>query len=409
MAKKAFLNIRGLMQVREMPIQPLKGHDLSVLPSIANAFLLLQDNEVVNFGSMQQLDERELNGYDLHDASERFIFPAFCDAHTHAVFAQYREAEFVDKLNGLSYQEIAAKGGGILSSARKVQETSEEGLFLQSMETVKHIIAGGTGSLEIKSGYGLTLENELKMLRVIRRIKKQVDIPIKATFLAAHAIPAEFQGQKELFMEALLNEWIPKVLEEKLADYIDVFCETGYFDVNDIAQIGKAIRGSALQLKAHVNQFSAFGGVQEAVRQEAVTVDHLEVMNEEDFEALASSKTLATLLPACSFYLGIPFAPARKLCQRGVPFAIASDFNPGSSPTHNLFLVWSLACLNMKLTPEEAFNAMTVNGAFAMGINASHGAIFRGYKGKFILTNKAPSFAYFPYAFGTNHVYQILN
>ncbi|NBX37800.1 MAG: imidazolonepropionase [Flavobacteriia bacterium] len=409
MRKTAVLNIKELLQVRSLPAKPLTGSELSKVPALKNAYLLLHNKEVVDFGEMASLKEFELEGYETLDAADRFVFPAFCDSHTHSVFAAPREQELVDKINGLTYQEIAAKGGGILNSAKKVQEMSEEALFRISLERVKQMIAGGTGALEIKSGYGLTLENELKMLRVIQRIKAQVDIPIKATFLAAHALPVEFQGNKEGFMNEVLQRWIPRVLQEGLADYIDLFCEAGYFDAEDIRLTAHAIQGTSIKLKVHVNQFTVLNGIEVAVQHEAISVDHLEVLEKEDLAALKSGTTVATLLPACSFYLNIPFSPARDLIKEGIPIALASDFNPGSSPTSNLFFVWSLACVKMKLTPEEAFNALTINGAFAMGLQKTHGAIFKGYQGKLILTAKAPSLAYFPYAFGATHIHEILN
>jgi len=409
MRKTAVLNIKELLQVRSLPAKPLTGSELSKVPALKNAYLLLHNKEVVDFGEMASLKEFELEGYETLDATDRFVFPAFCDSHTHSVFAAPREQELVDKINGLTYQEIAAKGGGILNSAQRIQETSEEELFSMSLHRVKEIIGGGTGALEIKSGYGLTLENELKMLRVIQRIKATVEIPIKATFLAAHALPVAYKNRKEAFIQQVVDYWIPKVAEEGLADYVDLFCETGYFDVSDISAIAKALENTTMHLKVHVNQFNTVGGIDAAVRHNSMSVDHLEVMSEEDFIVLKDSETMATLLPACSFYLGIPYAPAKELHKHGIPLALASDFNPGSSPSHNLFFVWSLACLKMKLTPEEAFNALTINGAFAMGLQKTHGAIFKGYQGKLILTAKAPSLAYFPYAFGATHIHEILN
>jgi imidazolonepropionase len=409
MNKKVLLNIQELLQVRQMPAKPLIGEEFGKIPKITNAFLVLSDNEVKSFGEMSELSPEVLQDSEVIDASGRFVLPAFCDSHTHAVFASPREAELVDKINGLTYQEISAKGGGILNSAKKVQAMSEEELFHISLERVKQIIAGGTGALEIKSGYGITLNDELKMLRVIQRIKAQVDIPIKATFLAAHAIPFEFQGNKAGFMKEVVNRWIPRVLEDGLADYIDLFCEVGYFDSVDIQLIAHAIRGTSIKLKVHVNQFTAIQGIEAAVKNKAITVDHLEVMDHQDLVALKTGETIATVLPACSFYLNIPFSPVKELIKEGIPLALASDYNPGSSPTSNLFFVWSLACIKMKLTPEQALNALTVNSAFAMGLEASHGALFTGYKGKILVTEKAPSLAYFPYAFGTNHIHQILN
>ncbi len=404
-----YINIKELVQVRTLPPSPLTGIEFQEVPSISNAFLVIENNTVVDYGNMDSYNPSFDHSHELIDMSGRFVLPAFCDSHTHAVFARPRETEFVDKIKGLSYQEIAAKGGGILNSARHVQALSEDELFEISLSRVQALIAGGTGALEIKSGYGLTLSDELKMLRVIKRIKAKVDIPIKTTFLAAHALPEEFRSNKQGFIEVVVNQWIPAVVSEGLADYIDLFCETGYFDAIDVELIAQAIQGTSLKLKVHVNQFTAIGGIQEAVKNEAVSVDHLEILDSNDLEALKLGKTIATLLPACSFYLNIPFSPARDLIAEGIPIALASDFNPGSSPTSNLFFIWALACIKMKLTPEEAFNALTINGAFAMGLETTHGAIFKGYKGKLIATNQVPSFAYFPYAFASPHVYNILN
>lgn len=409
MNKIVLLNIQELLQVRQMPTQPLRGEEFTKLPKITNAYLVLCDNQVERFGEMSELNPDVLRDSEVIDATGRLVFPAFCDSHTHAVFASPRESELVDKIKGLSYQEIAASGGGILNSAKKVQQMSEEELFLHSLEKVEQIIQGGTGALEIKSGYGLTLKDELKMLRVISRLKAHVDIPIKATFLAAHAIPAEFERDKEAFMDEVVHRWIPKVLEEGLADYVDLFCETGYFDAGDVQAVAQAIQGTPLKLKVHVNQFTAIQGIEAAVKNKAITVDHLEVLDHQDLVALKSGETIATVLPACSFYLNIPFSPVKELIKEGIPISLASDFNPGSSPSSNMFFIWSLACIKMKLTPEQALNALTVNSAFAMGLEATHGAIFKGYRGKIIVTNKVPSLAYLPYAFGTNHIYQILN
>jgi imidazolonepropionase len=409
MTKQVYINIKELVQVRPLPMIPLTGTEFQKVPSIPNAFLVIEDNTVLDFGNMDSFDQDLYQPVDIIDMSGRFVLPAFCDSHTHAVFARPRETEFVDKIKGLSYQEIAAKGGGILNSARHVQALSEEELFEISLPRVQALVAGGTGALEIKSGYGLTLSDELKMLRVIKRIKAHLDIPIKTTFLAAHALPDEYRSNKQGFIQAVVNQWIPKVISEGLADYIDLFCETGYFDAVDIELIASAVQGTRLKLKVHVNQFTSIGGIAEAVKNNALSVDHLEVLDVKDIVALKSGKTIATLLPACSFYLNIPFSPARDLIKEGIPIALASDFNPGSSPTSNLFFVWSLACIKMKLTPEEAFNALTINGAFAMGLETTHGAIFKGYKGKLIATNQAPSFAFFPYAFASPHVHNILN
>lgn len=409
MTKQVYINIKELVQVRPLPTTPLTGSEFQHVPTISHAFLVIEHNTVVDFGKMESFDHGLYDPQDLIDVSGRFIFPAFCDSHTHTVFAMPRETEFVDKIKGLSYQEIAARGGGILNSAKHVQALSEDELFEMSLPRVKALIAGGTGALEIKSGYGLTLLDEMKMLRVIKRIKAKVDIPIKSTLLAAHALPNEYKSNKQGFIQAVLDQWIPRVISEGLADYIDIFCETGYFNATDLELIAHAIEGSKMKLKVHVNQFTAIGGIQVAVKNEAVSVDHLEILDPKDLEALKSGKTIATLLPACSFYLNIPFSPARDLINEGIPIALASDFNPGSSPTSNLFFVWSLACIKMKMTPEEALNALTINAAFAMGLESTHGTIYKGYKGKLIITNISPSLPFFPYSFASNHVFRMIN
>ena len=409
MKQQVIIHIKELLQVRSLPSAPLKGNALKTIPKIEDAYLILEDNTVVDFGAMEDFNAEAWTHAERIDAKDRFVLPAFCDSHTHAVFAAYREHEFRDRIQGLSYQEIASKGGGILNSALKISSMSEAELLERSLERVLSMQKSGTGALEIKSGYGLDLANELKLLRVIQQIKSKVDIPVKSTFLAAHALPSAYKNDKDAYVDMIVKEWVPEVVRENLADFVDIFVETGYFDIEDLEKIHDAVSNSGLKLKVHANQFSAFGAVPKACALNALSVDHLEVMEKRDFQALKDSSTMATLLPACSFYLKIPYAPARTLCEWDIPIALASDFNPGSSPTHNLFFIWSLACIHMNLTPEEALNALTINAAFAMGIQDTHGAIFKGYRGKLILTEKAPSIAYFPYAFGDNHLFKMLN
>ncbi|NBY39930.1 MAG: imidazolonepropionase [Flavobacteriia bacterium] len=410
MSRRIYVNIKGLVQVQNLPEKPLKGKEMARVPMIENAFLVLENDAVVDFGPMGKSPSLLAETKDeIIDLEGRFVLPAFCDSHTHAVFAAPRESEFVDKINGLSYEEIAKRGGGILNSAKKVDEISESALFEIAKIKIEKIIQSGTGAVEIKSGYGLNLENELKILRVIRRLKNEFNIPIRSTFLAAHALPLEFKTQKEQYINRVVNEWIPKVAQEKLADYVDVFCETGYFSTQDMDRIFEAAIQVGMLPKAHVNQFNVLGGVTTAIQRRAVSVDHLEYLLDEDIEALSSGNTMPTFLPGCSFYLGLPYGDARALITEGLPVCLASDFNPGSSPNYNMFFIWSLACIKMKLSPEEAYNAMTINAAFAMGVEKTHGSIFKGYKGKLIVTPPAPSFAYFPYAFGENHVECILN
>ena len=400
--QQVIIHIKELLQVRPSPSEPISGKALKTIPKIEDAYLVLKDNTVVDFGTMLDFHSNTWPNAERIDASGRFVLPAFCDSHTHAVFAAYREHEFRDRIQGLSYQEIANKGGGILNSALKINDMSEEELLESSLERVGAMQQSGTGALEIKSGYGLDLKNELKILRVIQQIKSKVEIPIKSTFLAAHAIPSEYKNNKDAYVDAIVKEWIPEVIRENLADFADIFVESGYFDIKDLEKIHDAISHSAMKLKV-------LGAVPKACALKAISVDHLELMEKPDFEALSDSNTIATLLPACSFYLKLPYAPERQLCDWDIPIALASDFNPGSSPTYNLFFIWSLACIQMNLTPEEALNALTINAAFAMGIQDTHGSIFKGYKGKLILTTMAPSLAYFPYGFGINHVYQMLN
>jgi imidazolonepropionase len=392
-----------------MPEKPLVGEDFGRVPCIDHAYLVIRDGKVFDFGPMENLNQEVFTSFSILDCSGRFVLPAFCDSHTHLVFAKSRENEFVQKIQGLSYQEIAALGGGIVNSAMHVATMTEEVLFQQSMERLLKIVASGTGAIEIKSGYGLTLENELKILRVIQRLKNENIIPVKATFLAAHALPPEFIGRKKTYVDSIVNTWIPKVAKEQLADYVDLFCETGYFDLEDLDRIAEATQKTSMGLKVHVNQFSTFGGVSRAIHHKAHTVDHLETLTEEDLFSMVNQPTIATVLPGCSFFLNLPYAPARSMVDHQIPLSIASDFNPGSSPAYNLFLMWSLACINLRLSPEEALNALTVNASFAMGMESQQGAIFKGYSGKIIVTEKAPSLAYFPYAFGENHLHQMIN
>lgn len=404
-----YIHLNGLAQIREEIEGPLSGNEMRDLPILENAFIVLSNGEVKAYGTMIEFNEMEWPGFKIINANGRYIFPAFCDSHTHAVFSGYREQEFVLRIQGATYTEIAEKGGGILNSARKLNAIEENELLEASILNLNKMVASGIGALEIKTGYGLDFENEIKMLRVINKLKEISPIPIRRTFLAAHAIPEAYKNRKSEYVNEIVNHWIPFVEKEGLADFVDVFCEKGYFDPEDVSHIGNAIEGTNLRLKVHVNQFNSIGGVKEAITNHAISVDHLEVLTPQDLEALKTGKSLTTLLPGCSFFLGIQYAPARTLIESNIPVALASDFNPGSAPSFNPYLIWSLACLKMKMTPEEAFNALTINGAMAMGIGDSYGRIFKGYRGKLILTKPAPSLAYFPYAFGENHTEEMLN
>ena len=405
MAKILIKNIKGLVQCGENIPAVRKGKGMSELPILENAFLAIEDGVIVAYGSMEDwggiTDWRDL---EVIDAEGKFVLPAFVDSHTHTVFARSREEEFVDRINGLSYEEIALRGGGIVNSARRLQEMSEDELFEQAMKRVELLKSYGTGAIEIKSGYGLTVDAELKMLRVIKRLKNEAGIAIKATFLGAHAFPPEFKENHRGYIDLIINEMIPAIEKEGLADYIDVFCERNYFSVEEMEEILQAGIAIGLQPKVHVNQFSTMGGIQKAVELNALSVDHLEELADEDIEALKGSSTMPTILPSCSHFLSIPFGDARRLIENDLPVALASDFNPGSTPSGNLGFVWSLACVKMRLTPEEALNALTVNAAYAMGLSESHGSISLGKTTPVIITKEIPNLSYIPYAFGDQHI-----
>ena len=395
-----FKNIKELLQVRKEAISFVSGKQMAILPSIKHAYLVVENGLITDFGSMDTCPEIQADS--VVDASGKMLMPSWCDAHTHIVYSGNREAEFVQRIQGMGYEEIAAAGGGILNSAKKLQETSEDSLYEQSSVRLEALIGLGTGAIEIKSGYGLTLEAELKMLRVIRRLKEAYPIEIKATFLGAHAVPEKYKGNKHAYLKMLIDEVLPKVAKEKLAEYIDIFCEKGYFDLADTALMLAAGKKYGWIPKIHVNQFSAFGGVGLGVQFNALSVDHLEEMRAEDIEVLKETKTMPVALPGCSFFLGIPYTPARKMIQAGLPLALASDYNPGSSPSGNMNLVVSLACIKMKMTPEEAINAATINGAYAMGLENEVGSISIGKQANLILTKPLNSYAFIPYAFGSN-------
>jgi imidazolonepropionase len=401
MSKILIKNIKALVQVGEHIPTVIKGKEMGEIPMIENAFLAIEDGEVIAYGSMEDWggidDWRDL---EVIDADGRFVLPAFCDAHTHTVFARSREEEFVNRIKGLSYQEIAAKGGGILNSARRLQEMDEDELFEKVFARIELLKSYGTGALEIKSGYGLTVDAELKMLRVIKRLKAACGIEIKATFLGAHAFPAEYKENHRAYIELIKNEMLPVIGKEGLADFIDVFCETNYYSVEEMEEILLEGKKYGLIPKVHVNQFTVLGGIRKAVELGALSVDHLEELADDDVLALKGSACMPTFLPSCSHFINIPYGNARLLIENAIPFALASDFNPGTTPSGNLSFVWSLACSKMKLTPEEAFNALTVNAAYAMGLSDTHGKIALGRRSPIMITKQIPSLAYIPYAFG---------
>jgi imidazolonepropionase len=400
--KILFKNIKELIQVRENSIAFVSGKEMKVLPTIKNAFLLIEDGLIVDFGSMDELSDTEVN--QVIDASGKMIMPTWCDSHTHIVYAGNREGEFVDRINGLTYEEIANNGGGILNSAKKLQTVSEDELYNQSKVRLEEVMNLGTGAVEIKSGYGLTYESELKMLRVIKRLKENYPIEIKATFLGAHAVPSNYKNNKEGYLKMLIDEVIPQVSKENLAEFVDVFCEKGYFSVEDTEAILKAGKKYGLIPKIHVNQFTSIGGVQIGVQYNALSVDHLEVMNAEDISVLKNTRTMPVALPSCSYFLGIPYTPARKIIDEGLPLALATDYNPGSTPSGNMNFVVSTACIKMKMTPEEAINAATINGAYAMGLETKVGSISKGKLANLILTKPINSYGFIPYSFGNNQI-----
>ena len=399
-------NIKQLVQVRDTNVTIVKGSDMKTLPVLENAYLIIEHDTIVEYGSMDDFEPIEAD--QVIDATGKVVLPAWCDSHTHIVYAGDRSPEFVDRINGLSYEDIANRGGGILNSAEKLQNTSEDDLYLQSLERLNSVIKLGTGTVEIKSGYGLTVDAELKMLRVIKRLKKSSKAKIKATLLAAHAIPKEFKDNTEGFIDVVVNEMIPKVADQNLAEYIDVFCEKGYFSLEDTRRVIEAGKTHGLTPKIHVNQFNAFGGVGLSVEYGALSVDHLELMNPEDIEALKNSETMPVALPSCSYFLSIPYSPARQIIDAGLPLAIASDYNPGSTPSGNMNFVVSTACIKMKMTPEEAINAATINGAYAMGVSNMYGSICRGKKANIIITKPISGYHYLPYSFGENLIDKVI-
>jgi imidazolonepropionase len=400
------INIKELLQVRETPVDKVSGSEMAILPSIKNAFLLIEDDVIVSFGSMA--DCPKINVEKTIDATGKIVLPSWCDSHTHIVYAGNREQEFVDRINGLTYEEIANRGGGILNSVKKLNETSEEDIYNQSKKRLEEVIRQGTGAVEIKSGYGLTVEGELKMLRVIRKLAQNYPITIKSTFLGAHAFPIEYKENHSAYIDLIINEMLPKIAEEKLADYIDAFLETGYFSMEETERIMKAGKQYGLRSKIHVNQFTAINGIAACVKHNALSVDHLEIVTDEDIEALKDSETMAVALPSCSYFISIPYTPARKMIAAGLPLALASDFNPGTTPSGNMNFVVATACIKMKMTPEEAINAATINGSYAMGLSNTHGSITAGKKANLIITKPLNSFYELPYAFGSNLIEQVL-
>ncbi|XZF15594.1 imidazolonepropionase [Chitinophagaceae bacterium MMS25-I14] len=400
-------NIKQLCQVETAkPKAKVSGAEMAVLPSIENAWLLTEDDRIYSFGTMNEMP-------DMHaditvDASGRFVLPAWCDSHTHLVFAAPREQEFTDRIKGLSYEEIAHRGGGILNSARKLHDASESELYVNAMVRLHEVIAQGTGAIEIKSGYGLNTENELKMLRVIRRMKESAPIPIKASFLAAHAYPPEYKNDHDGYIKLIIEEMLPRITDEGLADYIDVFCEKGFFSVADTECILEAGWKYGLKPKIHANQLHHSGGVEVGVKHKAISVDHLECVGDKEIAALKTGDTMPTLLPGAAFFLGIQYQPARRIIDAGLPVCLATDYNPGSCPSGNVPLLLTIACTQLKMTPEEAVNAVTINGAAAMEMALEMGSVAAGKKANLIITHPIPSLAYIPYNYGNNPVAEMM-
>ncbi len=398
-------HIKQLVQVEEEAKKAVQGSNMAILPSIQNAFLLIENDQIKDFGEMK--DCPSYDGETIN-AEGRMVFPSWCDSHTHIVYAGSREGEFVDRIKGLTYEEIAERGGGILNSAKRLQNTSEDDLFEQAKARLAEVINYGTGAIEVKSGYGLTVESELKMLRVIQRLKAISPIPIKATFLGAHAVPSEYKDNRAGYIDLLIQEMLPQIAKENLAEYCDVFCDKGFFTVEETDKILKAGLEYGLKPKIHANELANSGGVQVGVANNALSVDHLERMGTEEIKVLMDSYTMPTMLPSCAFFLSIDYAPARQMIAAGLPVALATDYNPGSTPSGRMPFVISLACIKMKMTPEEAINAATINGAYAMELTDSHGSIMKGKKANVFITKPIPSIAFIPYSFGSDLIETVI-
>ena len=401
-------NIKRLVQVEDEPRKWVAGADMAKLNCIDDAFLLINEDKIEDFGPMSALPNfDEMEGVDVMqeiDATGRMVFPSFCDSHTHLVYAGSREIEYTDKIKGLSYEEIAEHGGGILNSAKRMHNATEDELYASAMERIHEIISMGTGAVEIKSGYGLTVDDELKMLRVIKRLKETTPLKIKSSFLGAHAVSAEYRGRQTEYVDMVISEMIPMVAAEDLADYIDVFCDKGFFTVEETDRILNAGMKHGMRPKIHANELDYSGGIQVGVKYNALSVDHLEFVGDAEIEALKGSETMPTILPGAAFFLNMVCSPVRKMIDAGLPVALASDFNPGSSPSGNMKFVLSLACINYKMLPQEAINATTINSAYAMGVEDELGSIARGKIANVFITKEIPSIEFMPYAYGSNLV-----
>lgn len=399
-------NIKKLIQCRTEDESYVSGKDMSSLPSVDNAFLYIENDKIIDFGEMQ--DCLYSNVEEVYDAKGSMVLPSWCDSHTHIVYAGDRSSEFMDRIRGLTYQEIAEKGGGILNSAKLLSNTPVEEIYNQSIKRVNDVIKQGTGAIEIKTGYGLNYESELKMLEVIQEIRKNTKLQVKSTFLGAHAYPKDYKENKEGYLDIILNKMLPDFKKRNLIDFIDVFCEEGYFSKEDTERIIIEGKKYDIPAKIHVNQFNSIGGIEVAVKNKALSVDHLEVLSEIDLNILKQGNTMPVVLPICSFFLGIDYAPARKIIDAGLPLAIASDFNPGSSPSGNMNLVISTACTKMKITSEEAINAATINGAYAMKLSDKVGSITKGKLANLIITKPINSIDEIPYRLGNDNIRDLI-
>jgi imidazolonepropionase len=406
--KKLFVNIKKLVQIEAQPRKWVAGSAMADLPVIDNAFLLVEDGLIKDFGPMENVPELADEDFTEYDVEGRMIFPSFCDSHTHLVYAGSREIEYVDKIKGLSYEEIAERGGGILNSAKRMAEATEDELYESALERIEEIIQFGTGAVEIKSGYGLTTETELKMLRVIKRLKETTPIEIKATFLGAHSIPLEYRGKQTEYVDLVINEMLPQVAAEELADYVDVFCDKGFFTVEDTDRILMAAMKLGLKGKIHANELDYSGGVQVGVKYDALSVDHLEFVGDAEIDALKDSDTMPTVLPGAAFFLNMVESPVRNMMNAGLPVALASDYNPGSSPSGNMKFIMSLGCINYKMTPNEVINATTINSAYAMGLQETHGSIAKGKVANIFVTKPMENVEFMPYAYTTDLIDMVM-
>ena len=407
--KTVIKNISQLVQCDDQNLKFRAGNDMNCLNTIDNAYIEIENGIISNFGNMDEWNGiTDWNLTTIIDANEGLVLPTFCDSHTHLVFAESRESEFNDRINGLSYQEIAQNGGGILNSAKKIHQIDEEILYERSLKRLNKLIKLGTGAIEIKSGYGLSVESELKILRVIKKLKETTPISIKSTFLGAHAIPEKYKKNKKEYIELIIDEMLPEIASKNLADYVDIFCEEGYFSNEDTIRILQAGKKYNLQGKTHVNQFNSLGGVKSSIDNNSLSVDHLEIMKEDDFLAFKGSKTIATILPSCSFFLGIPYSPAKEFISRNIPINLASDYNPGSSPSGNMNFVASLASIKLKMNAEQVINATTLNGAYAMGLENELGTISIGKTANLIITKPIQNYQYLHYSFGENLIDKVI-